>query len=123
MPKFRWIALFGVSALVVAGCGHSNKGLSYSGLADEANEICKEGDAEIENKDATEAADIIEDKYLPRLRDLEAPDELQPSVDRFVKVTEDQIAAIRAEDSETLDRLTEESDLAASKMGAKECIG
>jgi hypothetical protein len=121
--RSRLLVVTGIAALAVAGCG-SNKSLSYSGLADQANAICKSGTAEIGKlKTANAQADVIEKKYLPRLEKLKAPDALKPSLDRFISITKQQITAIRANDNKSLKKLSQESDLAASKMGAKDCIG
>jgi hypothetical protein len=119
----RLLLVSGVAVLVVAGCGSSNKTLSYSGLTDQANALCKAGNAEFAKIKTPKAqADLIEKKYLPKFKDLNPPDALKPSVDKFISVTEAQIAAVRKGDNASLQKLSEESDAAASKMGAKECI-
>jgi hypothetical protein len=137
-----------VAALGVAGCGgSSNKALSYSDFGKQADAICKSENAKIKpvsakltGKASTDAP--IYDQLIPKLQDarnnigkLKAPDALKPSFDSFLSLTDQQIA--KAKESQTVAKtgndaayialvksiqpLGQQSNAAASKMGAAEC--
>jgi hypothetical protein len=137
-----------VAALGVAGCGgSSNKALSYSDFGTKASEICKSENAKIKpvsakltGKASTDAP--VYDELIPKLqaaRDkiggLKAPDQLKPSFTTFLSLTDQQIA--KAKESQTaaktgddaayiavvksIQPLSQQSNAAASKMGAAEC--
>ena len=145
-------AAAGVAALAFAGCGggdDSNKALSYSEFGNEANEICKGANDEIDalSQDltgkATNDAPIL-DEIVPKqeaaisdFKELDPPEELQPSFDQFNSISDQQVAAAKEaqaaatsgdqaayqEAIQKLQPLSTQSDEAASKLGAQECVG
>jgi TolA-binding protein len=153
LTKLRLVATAVVAAAVIAGCGggDSNKTLSYSDMSAQANQICNDVNPEIKSlsqkltgKAATDAP--VLDQVIPKLdaaigrfKDLKPPDELKPDYDRFISTSEAQIeldknaqaaaksgnqtaydAALKTLKASTFDS---QNDEAASKLGAKACIG
>ena len=153
MIKLRLVATAAVAAAVIAGCGggDSNKALSYSDMSAQANQICNDVNPEIKSlsqkltgKTATDSP--VLDQIIPKLddaigrfKDLKPPDELKPDYDRFISTSEAQIAldkkaqaAAKSGDQTAYDAALKElkrstydsqNDEAASKLGAKACIG
>ena len=153
MIKLRLFAAAAVAAGVVAGCGggDSNKTLSYSDMSAQANQICNDVNPEIKSlsqkltgKASTDAP--VLDQIIPKLDDaigrfkgLKPPDELKPDYDRFISTSEAQIAldkkalgAAKSGDQKAYEAalkeikasdLDSQNDEAASKLGAKACIG
>jgi len=153
----RLAAAAAVAAMAIAGCGggddegSSNKELSYAAVGDEANKICTEYDPQIDSisdklngEPDNDAA--VWDELLPKLeegagkfKELDPPSELQPTLDEFTSITDQQIElaqkasdAAKAGDKAAYQQvlkdaqkagLDKQSDLAASKLGAAECIG
>jgi hypothetical protein len=144
-------AAAGVAALAFAGCGggdDSNKALSYSEFGTEANEICKSTNDEIEalSGDLTGKAKTdgpILDEIVPKqeaavsdFKELNPPEELEPSFDQFNSISDQQVAAAKEAQAaatggdqaayqaaiQKLEPLSKQSDEAASKLGAQECI-
>lgn len=131
--------------------GESNAGLSYSELGQEMNKICTEYNPRFEaasDKLTGKAAqDVpafdelvqIADEGTAKFKALDPPSELQADFDNFISLTDQQLttikqaqAAAKAGDQQeyvsTLkeiqqSNLDEQSDEAASKLGAAECIG
>lgn len=142
------VALFASAALVGCG-GDDNEALTYDGFAAAANELCVEVETEIDAiaGDLTGEAEAdapVFDELVPaledatnRLSELEPPEELQDAYDDFLATAETQLEGARdaqtaAEAGDTdeyrriledLGPLDKESDLAASKLGAEDCIG
>jgi hypothetical protein len=151
MRLIRMSAAAGVAALAFAGCGggDSNKSLSYSEFTAEANEVCKGANDEIEalSRDLTGKAKNdapILDEIVPKqeaaindFKELEPPEELKPSFDQFNSISDQQVAAAKEaqaaatggdqaayqEAIQKLEPLSKQSDEAASKLGAEECLG
>ena len=153
MIKLRLFAAAAVAAGVVAGCGggDSNKTLSYSDMSAQANQICNDVNPEIKSlsqkltgKASTDAP--VLDQIIPKLDDaiakfkaLKPPDELKPDFDRFISTSEQQIAldkkaqaAAKSGNQQAYDAVLKQlktstfdsqNDEAASKLGAKACIG
>jgi hypothetical protein len=142
-----------VAAAVIAGCGggDSNKTLSYSDMSAQANQICNDVNPEIKSlgakitgkasNDAPILGQIIPklDDAIGRFKDLKPPDELKPDYDRFISTSEAQIAldkkaeaAAKSGDQAAYGAVLKQiktspydsqNDEAASKLGAKACIG
>lgn len=153
MTKLRLVATAAVAAAVIAGCGggDSNKTLSYSEMGAQANKICNDVNPEIKalgakitGKASTDAP--ILDQIIPKLDDaigrfkaLKPSDELKPDFDRFLSTSEVQIAldkkaqaAAKSGDQAAYTAAikalkaspaSSQNDAAASKLGAKACIG
>jgi hypothetical protein len=139
------------AALAVAGCGgdDSNQALSYDAFGAAANDICNRIDSSIGplasqlKGDAAKDAPLYDD-IVPTLeaatddiKALDPPEELQASfteysdlVDQQLAGTKDAAEAAEAGDQqeyqrllETIDSQADEIELAASKLGAADCIG
>jgi hypothetical protein len=149
MIRKRLTVVAALAALGVAGCGgdDSNKALSYDDFSKEANTVCKEENAKIEpvsqkisGQASTDGA--VFDELIPKLeaagdrfKELEPPEELKATFDEFNSITDQQIAqakkardAAKAGDQDAYlaliketQPLSEQSDLAGSKLGAAEC--
>jgi hypothetical protein len=139
-----------VAVLGVAGCGgddDSNKALSYSDFSKQANEICQKVNdktdpigAKLTGKVETDApvfAELIPEiqKGRDEFADLKPPEELKPTVDSFLAITDQQIsqakkaeAAAKAGDQaeyisivKATQPLSARSKVEGSKLGAAEC--
>jgi hypothetical protein len=137
-----------VAVLGVAGCGgsdDSNKTLSYSDFSKQANEICKTANdksagAKLTNDLKANAA--VLDQQIPNVesaladfKKLNPPDELKPDFDKFLSISEQQLAsAKKARDAakagdqtgfvaalKAAVPLQAQSHEAGSKLGAAEC--
>jgi hypothetical protein len=122
MKITRAAALAGAVTIALSGCGgSSNKQLSYSDFISKANTLCKNGRAEFAKvKTPDEAASLL-DKYVKKFKDLKPPDQLQSSYDRFVSVSDQQVALLKKGDTAGYNKLNAESDKIALEMGAKDC--
>lgn len=119
IPLFLLAAVAG--AMLVAGCGSSNGNLSYSDFGTQANQICKDGKAALANvKSAPEFATTVQ-PFIDKIKDLKAPDELRSAQADFVSISEQQVAAAKANDIPKVQSLEPASDAAGSKMGAPDC--
>lgn len=120
--RFKLFALTAFAALLVAGCGGgSDSSLSASEFADQANQICLDGEAAIKDaKTADEFATLIE-PYIQKIEDLDAPDDLKSAQEDFVSFSRQQVEAIKANDAKKMSHLGAESDKAGAAMGADEC--
>jgi hypothetical protein len=147
----RITAALAVGAIAFAGCGgggDSNKKLSYSEFGPKAGEICTSANAGIKpissklNGDPANDAPLL-GQLIPKLKDandkmkaLKAPDELKADFDKFNSITDEQIGVTEKAKSlaesgdqagyqaqvQQLQSLGSESDVQASKLGAKACI-
>jgi hypothetical protein len=138
-------------ALAGCGGGDSNKTLSYGDMSAQANQICNDVNPEIKSlsqkltgKASTDAP--VLDQIIPKLddaigrfKDLNPPDELKADYDRFISTSDAQIAldkkaqaAAKSGDQQAYEAALKElkassydsqNDEAASKLGAKACIG
>jgi hypothetical protein len=137
------------AALGVAGCGggDSNKTLSYSDFGKKADEICTQVNAKTDPIGAKLTGQVQNDaplysQLIPAVEqgrkdfsDLKPPDELKADFDKFLSVTDQQIAnAKKAEAAAKAGQqaqyiaiikatkpLQAESNAAASKLGAAVC--
>jgi hypothetical protein len=107
---------------VLAGCGDSNKQLSYSDFISQANTICREGNAELAKAGQNSDLGKILDKYLKKFEDLKPPDKLKPDYDEFVAITQQQVDKLNAKDVDGANALGPKSNEVASRMGTAECI-
>ena len=123
MRKISWIPLLGVVMLMGAGCGDSNDELSYSDLGDQANALCRESNAKLEKLDTNAEQAKVIDEYVDKFEELKAPDVLQPHLDHFVSTARELADALKDGDEDAVSKANEENNLAASKMGAEDCIG
>jgi hypothetical protein len=142
------MAVAALAALGVAGCGGgSNKALSYSAFGKKADEVCASENAKVKlvtaklTGQAQQDAPVY-DELIPKLKAagdkfkaLKPPEQLKPDFDRFNSITDQQIAgaekaqaAAKAGDQagyvqsvNDLKPLGQESNLAASKLGAAVC--
>jgi hypothetical protein len=149
MQKNRFIVVAAACAAIgVAGCGgSSNKALSYSDFSKKANEICKTENVKIKATSAKLTGVPANDApiwttLVPQLQAasdkiaaLKPPDQLKATFDEFNSINDQQIAgakkaeaAAKAGDQATYiaavkagKPLGQQSDLAASKLGAIEC--
>jgi hypothetical protein len=138
-----------VAALGVAGCGggDDNKTLSYSDFGKKADEVCTQVNAKTDPIGAKLTGKVANDAPLyPQLiaaveqgrkdfADLKPPDELKADYDKFLSVTDQQIAnAKKAEAAakagnqaeyiaivKSTQPLQEQSNAAASKLGSAVC--
>ena len=130
--------------------GESNAGLSYSELGTEMNKICTEYDPKVDaatdklQGKATEDAAVF-DEIVPiieegtgKFKALDPPSELQADFDNFISLADQTVALIKkaqtaAKSGDQQEYVTvakeirdspldEQSDEAASKLGAAECI-
>jgi hypothetical protein len=149
LNKYRLSALAAAVALVVAGCGggDDNKALSYSDFGKQADQICKDSNAETKplsdklTGDPKNDAPIL-DQLVPKLQSaedkfkgLKPPTELKADDDKFNSITDQQLTIIKKAQSDakagdqaayvagikSLKPLAQQSNLAASKLGAAEC--
>lgn len=130
-----------------SGSSDSNRALSYDEFGQKANAICTATNAKVkplsEKFTGSAANDApLFDTVLPAIKDgvaqfkkLKPPSELQAPFDEFISISDQQIAAsataqtsaqtgddaVYQEALEELQGLDEQSDLAASKLGAAEC--
>ena len=141
-----------VAALAFAGCGggdeDSNQALSYSEFGAAADEVCLQVSEDIDpiqqrltgdpGKDAAVLEELIPELEAgsDQLAALDPPEELQATFDQYVELVEQQEAgAVDAQEAaeagdrdeyirilETVDQVSSESDLLASKLGAAGCI-
>jgi len=136
------------AALGVAGCGgDDNKTLSYSDFGKKADEVCTQVNAKTDPIGAKLNGKVANDAPLyPQLiaaveqgrkdfGELKPPDELTADYDKFLSVTDQQIAnakkaeaAAKAGDQaeyiaivKATQPLQQQSNLAASKLGAAVC--
>ena len=136
------------AVLGVAGCGggdDSNKTLSYSDFSNQANEICKSSNEKSAGAKLTndlQADAKVLDEQIPNVesaladfKKLNPPDELKPDFDRFLSVSDQQLAnAKKARDAakagdkagfvaalKATAPLQAQSHEAGSKLGAAEC--
>jgi hypothetical protein len=138
-----------IAALGVAGCGggDSNKALSYSDFGKEANAICKDVNAKTDpigakltGQAATDApvfADLVPEIQKGRddFAKLKPPEELKPHFDKFLSITDQQIASAKEAEAaakagdqagyvaivKATGGLQTQSKVEASKLGAAEC--
>ena len=152
MTKLRLFAVAAVAALVVAGCGgdDDNQSAGYSDFSQQVNQVCQDVNPDVEatagkltGKAKADAA--VYDELVPKLEDatnkvkaLDAPDELKADFDRFNSINEQQVeltkkaqAAAKSGDQKAYitslkaiqkSPLDAQSDEAASKLGAADCI-
>lgn len=140
-----------VAALAFAGCGgddESNQALSYSEFGAAADEVCLQVSEDIDpiqerltgdpKKDAPVFDELIPELEAgsDRLAELDPPEELQATFDDYVENVEQQEAgAVDAQQAaeagdreeyvrilETVQQLSSESDVLASKLGAAGCM-
>jgi hypothetical protein len=123
MSTSRVAAVAVALTIALAGCGgSSNKQLSYSDYISKANTLCRNGQAEFAKvKSPGEAATLLE-RYVKKFKDLKPPDELKGPHDRFVSVSEQQIALLKKGDTAGYNKLNSESNKVAAELGAKDCI-
>ena len=151
MHKFAPLAAV-VAALALAGCGggddESNQALSYDAFGAAAGEVCQDVSGTIDPLQSQFTGDVkkdaaIFDDLIPALQSgtddlaaLEPPEELQSTFDDYLaKIEEQEAGAIDAQKAaeagdqeeyirilETVDQISTESDLDASKLGATGCI-
>jgi hypothetical protein len=133
------------------GDDSSNKSKGYSEFSAAADKVCSEANPDIEataNKLTGKAQEdaAVYDELVPKLdaalakfKQLDPPSELQSDYDSFVSTAEESVrlaktaqAAAKTGDQEAYGAALseikksdadEQNDLAASKLGAKECIG
>jgi hypothetical protein len=138
-----------LAALGVAGCGggDSNKTLSYSDFGKKADEICSSETPKIKATGAKLSGDAkkdapVYDELLPELKAandkfkaLKPPDELKPDFEKATSIQDQQYAltqeaqkAAKSGDQAAYQAvlkqfkpLSEQSNLAASKLGAATC--
>lgn len=147
--KTRRLLLATLASAALVGCGgDDNEALTYDGFVAAANELCVEVDQEVDeiaadlSGDAKADAPIFDDLVpaledaTQRLEDLQPPDELEAAHDEFTAIANQQLdgardaqgAAEAGDDAEyqrileDLQPLGDESDEAASKLGAEDCI-
>jgi hypothetical protein len=149
MAKVRLTALAAVAMLVIAGCGggDSNKTLSYSDFSKQANDICKEADANTSGQKLTGQAktdapvfkELLDKQQasIDKFKDLKPPKELQSDFDKFNSISDQQVAAAK-EASDLASKgdqaayvakikeiqqspLQEQSKIEGSKLGAAAC--
>ena len=140
--------LAAAAVLGVAGCGggdDSNKTLSYSDFSNKANDICKTANEKSQGANITDdlAADVkVLDEQIPNVesaladfKKLNPPDELKSDFDKFISISEQQLAnAKKARDEakagdkaafvatlKATAPLQAQSHEAGSKLGAAEC--
>lgn len=151
MTRLRLFAVAAVAGAVFAGCGggDDNQGLSYSEFGDKADEICAKSNAEIKplseqltgkaKNDGPVIEEIVakQEPAVDEFRELDPPEELQANFDRFVELSDEQVAAASAASEaansgdqaayeaalKELQPLDGQSDIEASKLGAAECVG
>jgi predicted transcriptional regulator len=123
MNRVHAVALAGILTIALAGCGgSSNKQLSYSDFISKANAECKAGQAAAAKAQTPgEAAPIIE-KAVNKFKKLKPPDQLKPAFERFVSISEQQLATLKKGDAKAANGLNGASNKAASEMGAQDCI-
>jgi hypothetical protein len=93
-----------------------------SDFISKANDLCRKGQAETNKAtDLKQAAAIVE-KYVKKFKDLKPPDQLKGPYDRFISISEQQVAAAKKNDSATVQSLESESNDVASEMGTQDCI-
>jgi hypothetical protein len=128
----------------------SNKTLSYSALGTEADKICNEYNPQFDSignkltgdpaKDAPVWNELVAklEEGSEKMKALDPPDELKDEFDNLNALTDQQVdfakkaqAAAKSGDMDAYDQvlkdaqasgLDEQSDLAASKIGAGDCI-
>jgi hypothetical protein len=147
----RTTAALAVAAIAFAGCGgggDSNKTLSYSEFGTKAGEVCTSANAGIKQISSKLTGDPANDapllgQLIPKLKDandkfkaLKPPDELKADFDKFNSITDEQISVTEKAKSladsgdqagyqaqiQQLQSLGSQSDIQASKIGAKACI-
>jgi hypothetical protein len=122
MKTSRAAAVAGVVTIAVAGCGgSSNKQLSYSDFISNANTVCREGQAAFTKVSTPSQAAPVLEKYVKKFKDLKPPDELKAPYDRFVSISDQQVAALKRGDTATYNKLNAESNKVAVQMGAQDC--
>jgi PHD/YefM family antitoxin component YafN of YafNO toxin-antitoxin module len=149
MIKHGLMALAASAALAVAGCGggDDNKTLSYSDFGKKADEVCTQVNAKTDPIGSKLTGKVDNDaQYYSQLipaveqgrkdfADLKPPSELKADYDKFLSITDQQIAnAKKAEAAakagnqaeyiailKATQPLQQESNAAASKLGAAVC--
>jgi hypothetical protein len=135
------------AVLGVAGCGggDSNKTLSYSDFSTQANDICKSANQKSQgaklSNDLKADATVLDQQItnvesaLADFKKLNPPDELKPDFDKFLSISDQQLAsAKKARDAakagdkagfvaalKSAQPLQAQSHEAGSKLGAAEC--
>jgi hypothetical protein len=152
MKMIRLTAVAGLAAVAIAGCGggsSSNKTLSYSDFGTQASAICKSANNDVKplsqklNGEPANDEPILgqliskQQAAVDKFKGLKPPSELKPYVDKFTSISDQQIViakkaqtAAKSGDKASyqsalkeLQPLSKQSDAAASKMGAKDCVG
>ena len=143
------MAALAAAALAAAGCGggDDNKTLSYSDFSKQANDICKQANdknaglnQKFTGKVETDAP--LFDQLIPAIEsarsdfgDLKPHDELKADYDKFLSITDQQIANAKKAQSQAkagdqagyiatlkaTQPLQEQSNIEGSKLGAAEC--
>jgi hypothetical protein len=111
-----------LATAALAGCGDSNKQLSYGDFISKANKICVDGNAELAKVKGAEEAGKVLDKYLGKFEDLSPPDKLEPDYDEFVSITRQQVNKLEVGDFDGANALGPKSDEVAARMGTRDCI-
>jgi spermidine/putrescine-binding protein len=123
MNRLHAVALAGVLTIALAGCGgSSNKQLSYSDFISQANAQCKAGQAAAAKATTPKELAPIVEKAVSKFKKLKPPGQLKPAFDRFVSVSEEQVADVKKGDIKAANALNPDSNKAASEMGARDCI-
>ena len=151
MKKAQLTGVAALVVLGVAGCGggSSNKTLSYSDFGTQASAICKAENPKVKaasagiTGQATTDAPVY-DKLIPalesatgKLEALKPPDKLKSTFDQVKALDAQQIAGAKKAQAQakagdqagyvatlkSLQPISQQSDLLASKLGAAGCIG
>lgn len=148
MIRHGFVMVVAAAALGVAGCGGgggSNKTLSYSDFSTQANDICKSSNEKSAGANLTndlKADATVLDQQIPNVesaladfKKLNPPDELKPDFDKFLSISDQQLAnAKKARDAakagdkagfiaalKATAPLQAQSHEEGSKLGAAEC--
>jgi hypothetical protein len=104
----RTLAALALMAVAVAGCGGGGGELSKTEFVAKADEICKQAHDQFAKdqpasppSSSSEAADLqkklidISEAELSEIRDLNAPSDVQPQLDRYLAAREQGIALLK----------------------------
>lgn len=112
-----------LAAVALAGCGSSNKQLSYSDYIAKANKICSDGNRATSKQHSIQDAGKALEPFVKKFKDLNPPDKLKPIHDQFVAASQQLIEKAKAGDTAGANALSTKTNRLGSQLGAAQCSG
>ena len=120
-----WALTAVLAVLAVTGCGGDDENDKF---VDEANQVCVDSKKEIEAAKGPEELMAAGDKFISRLKAVEAPSDKQDTYNEVVEANEkffDEFKkALRSRDEARIDALDDSvGDEQAKELGLDDCVG